>query len=598
MKYRRYAFAILMGVVLTATLLAILLGSAAARPAAGTTISPNIFTDELNTDGDCSLREAIQSANTDTAVSGCAAGSGADTILLAAGTYVLGLTGKGEDDNARGDLDITSDITILGAGAKATTIDAKAKDRVFDVQSGTTVEINGVTITGGDTGGGSPDVGGGIYVLSATLTLKDSVVSDNTANIGGGINVSGNAVVSIENSTLSGNTAAAGGGIRQTGGTIGVLNTTISGNASTQDPSLGGGGIFIDGGFGSTTLNINHSTIAGNTSATHAAGIRTLSDPLFGSTPVVNMKNTILALNTLAGAGSGPDCLAVIDSAGNNILGNDANCTFNAGAGDQVGTSSSPIDPAIGALADNGGETKTRALQEGSPAIEAGTCTDIDGATVSTDQRGVSRPQGSDCDIGAFELEPSGGGDPPPGDGEQPAANCNGNEATITGTTGDDVIMGTSGDDVIAALAGNDVVFGMSGDDAICGGRGQDVLDGNDGNDWISGGRGGDKIRGGDGWDKIFGNGGNDQIVAGSGNDLVKGGGGDDQVEAGDGDDVVYGGPGNDLLRAAEGDDILLGNAGDDTLNCGPGTDIADGGSHSTGDEATGATCELLMNVP
>ena len=61
-------------------------------------------------------------------------------------------------------------------------------------------------------------------------------------------------------------------------------------------------------------------------------------------------------------------------------------------------------NPSLGPLQDNGGPTFTHALLEGSPAIDAGSCTDVDGNTVHTDQRGMPRPQGANCDIGAFEL--------------------------------------------------------------------------------------------------------------------------------------------------------------------------------------------------
>ena len=100
--------------------------------AAGATITVNTTDDELNADSDCSLREAVQAANTDAAVDGCTAGTGADTIVLSAGTYVLspGSTAD-EDNNASGDLDVLSDITIEGAGAATTVIDGNGTDRVL-----------------------------------------------------------------------------------------------------------------------------------------------------------------------------------------------------------------------------------------------------------------------------------------------------------------------------------------------------------------------------------------------------------------------------------------------------------------------------------
>src|SRR3989344_1698657 len=70
------------------------------QPAFAANITVNTTADELNSDGDCSLREAVQSANTDTAVDGCTAGSGTDTIIVPAGTYTLSIPGAGENANA------------------------------------------------------------------------------------------------------------------------------------------------------------------------------------------------------------------------------------------------------------------------------------------------------------------------------------------------------------------------------------------------------------------------------------------------------------------------------------------------------------------
>jgi CSLREA domain-containing protein len=78
--------------------------------------------DELNADGDCSLREAISAANLDAAVDGCAAGGGDDAVSLAAGTYLLTRVGY-DDAGARGDLDVTGNLPLGGAGADVTVID-------------------------------------------------------------------------------------------------------------------------------------------------------------------------------------------------------------------------------------------------------------------------------------------------------------------------------------------------------------------------------------------------------------------------------------------------------------------------------------------
>ncbi len=99
------------------------------------------------------------------------------------------------------------------------------------------------------------------------------------------------------------------------------------------------------------------------------------------------------------------------------------------------------------------------------------------------------------------------------------AIECNGIEATIVGTEGNDVISGTYTTDVIAGLGGNDYILGKGGDDVICGGDGNDILVGNDGDD------------------KIYGEGGNDMLVANKGNDIIEGGDGTDVCDGGIGVD-------------------------------------------------------------
>ncbi len=114
-------------------------GAQAANIAVTTTV------DQLDGDADCSLREAIQAANTDAAVSGCAAGGGADTITVPAGFYALTRVGASENGNATGDLDVASDVTITGAGA---VIDGNDIDRVLHVHAGA-VLVEGLVIQNG-----------------------------------------------------------------------------------------------------------------------------------------------------------------------------------------------------------------------------------------------------------------------------------------------------------------------------------------------------------------------------------------------------------------------------------------------------------------
>jgi hypothetical protein len=83
------------------------------------------------------------------------------------------------------------------------------------------------------------------------------------------------------------------------------------------------------------------------------------------------------------------------------LIGDGSGSSITNGEGNQVGSASSPIDPRLGPLADNGGPTRTHALLLGSPAVDAASTPDCP----TTDQRGVSRPQGAACDIGSYERE-------------------------------------------------------------------------------------------------------------------------------------------------------------------------------------------------
>ncbi|MEM8501233.1 MAG: DUF5050 domain-containing protein [Pseudomonadota bacterium] len=114
---------------------------------------------------------------------------------------------------------------------------------------------------------------------------------------------------------------------------------------------------------------------------------------------------------------------------------------------------------------------------------------------------------------------------------------CNGQDATIIGTAGNDTLIGTSGNDVIVALGGNDTVSGLGGKDVICGGGGNDTLLGRGGADVLIGG------------------GGNDTLKGGNGKDVLRGGAGNDTLEGGKRDDVLRGGNGNDTCNGSDGSD-------------------------------------------
>jgi CSLREA domain-containing protein len=229
----------------------------------------------------CTLRDAVIAAN---------ANPGADIITLPAGSYTFTLTGVNEQAAATGDLDVTEDLTINGAGNGTTIIDGNASDRVFEVIGAVTLTLNGVTVFNGLTtsstvksggcilavagnvvlnnsgvtecnAGGVSAPGGGIQAHNVTMT--NSNVSNNTASgQGGGINAGS---VTMTSSTVSGNlTSDQGGGIFATAAAI--ANSTISGNQSTGDQ---GGGLFLING----SSTITNSTITGNTSGDDGGGI-------------------------------------------------------------------------------------------------------------------------------------------------------------------------------------------------------------------------------------------------------------------------------------------------------------------------------------
>src|SRR4026208_757418 len=94
-------------------MLALMLPQAGTVHAASLTVTTT--DDELNADGDCSLREATRAANLDAPVDKCAGRHHSDTINIPAGTYTLALAGTDEEDGLTGDLDITANLTLKGA---------------------------------------------------------------------------------------------------------------------------------------------------------------------------------------------------------------------------------------------------------------------------------------------------------------------------------------------------------------------------------------------------------------------------------------------------------------------------------------------------
>jgi hypothetical protein len=339
-----------------------------------------------------------------------------DTIEVPAGNYKL----------AAGELGVSStptngDTILEGAGARTTTIDAQGNSRVLNVGDGQTT-VRGLTLTNGnaptltsDPTADSPGDGGAILALagntSSTLTLDQIAVTNSTATLnGGGIAAppenQGVTALTVNRSTISGNTVTGGaveglGGGIMAFGDVTVTNSTITGNRAENPGINQGGGLTASldptNGVASSTLTLLNTTIAGNTLPTLGQGAGLAIDNPGAGVTSVSAKNTIVAGNAVAGTEA--DCsLLGLPTSDHNLAG-DATCSFDD-AGSKEG-----VDPKLGGLADNGGPTDTLALQEGSPAINAGT----DDGCPPIDQRGTTRPQETACDIGAFEFVP-----PPP----------------------------------------------------------------------------------------------------------------------------------------------------------------------------------------
>jgi CSLREA domain-containing protein len=250
--------------------------SASASLTPDATILVNTLTDELNSDGDCSLREAIRAANLDQAVDACPAGSGADTIVLQSGvTYTL--TRPGADDTAvNGDLDIADDLTITGSNAIIDANGATTNDRVIQVLGGNVVTISNVTLRNGRT----TSFGAGIR-SAGTLTLRSVTLSGNqsTGNAGGGLaNEAG--ALAVFDSTITGNTASTlGGGVALLGGALQAVNLTLSSNTANSDR---GGGLWVGTNASATLIT---STVNNNDAGTNGGGIYNENNlSLLGST--------------------------------------------------------------------------------------------------------------------------------------------------------------------------------------------------------------------------------------------------------------------------------------------------------------------------
>ncbi len=285
-------------------------------------------------EGNATLRAAIMEANSL---------AGENTIRIPPGTYKLSIGGQNEDAAATGDLDITGDLVIRGAGADKTFLDAASIDRVLHVLSGVKVILYDVTVTGG-----SADLGGGILNQGDLILVACAVTSNVASATGGGVHRRQSSVFSVERSTVAGNAAQAGGGGLYNDGSATIVNSTFSGNSTAAS----GGGLANDV-HGTTELI--HVTIATNQATVSGGGL--------DNAGTASSQNTIVATNN---APSAADVNGAVNSLGYNLIADIS------GSSGWLASDLQNINPLLGPLQDNGGTTFTHALLSGSPAIDAG----------------------------------------------------------------------------------------------------------------------------------------------------------------------------------------------------------------------------------
>src|SRR5258706_2659597 len=271
---------------------------------------------------------------------------------------------------ANGPLTIATNLTLDGSG-QSVTLDGQSQVQVLQVNSGVSFTLNALTIADG-----SSEFGGCLGNEGGSVSISNSTFSNNlvpNGGDGGGLfNESG--TLSISNSRFSNSEAPNdfGAGVANGGGSVSISNSTFSNNSAEF-----GGGLY--NAFGS--VSIGASTLTNN-SARFGGGF-------FNEDGTLSIAQSIMSTN------SGGNCSGGESDQGYNLE-NGTDCGFTAGT-DQQNT-----DPKLASsLANNGGPTQTLALRDGSPAINK---IPTSACTLSTDQRGVSRPQGPACDIGAFEF--------------------------------------------------------------------------------------------------------------------------------------------------------------------------------------------------
>ncbi|HLY26281.1 MAG TPA: choice-of-anchor Q domain-containing protein, partial [Aggregatilineales bacterium] len=249
--------------------------------------------------------------------------------------------------------------------------------------NGGAIWLNSGTLTVGRTtfSGNDAKHGGVLWIKDGSVSITGSTFAANSADTGGAV-YAVNAPLSISGSTFSANTSETaeqtgdeydGGAVYTEKASLSIINSTFSGNNS---PSGGGSALFSQEG----DISLTSSTLADNTSKDFAAVITQKG--------TLKLRQTILASNQPADISASQS----FQSLGYNLIDNDNSGSLKVARSDLVN-----ISPKLNPL-HNGVYT----LMAGSPARDA---IPAEACATTTDQRGVARPQGAGCDIGAVEME-------------------------------------------------------------------------------------------------------------------------------------------------------------------------------------------------
>jgi len=306
--------------------------------------------------------------------------TGGDTIYVSTGVYT---------DIGNEVVMVDKSINLLGGWGESfstqtgtSTINGEFTRRGVSISTSTKVYMEYFTIQNGDHADGKNGISNDGNLTLEKVTIKNNGTNPTSGNVGGIYN-SSTSILTLSYSAViyNGSINNCFGGIwNSDGAELTVVNSTISGNISNTIYCYGAALV----GYG--TVSLKNATIVENTGDTDIMGA-------FGT---FNLQNSIIG-----SCGNTTE----MTSLGYNIISVNG-CPITPTDGDQFGVGGAPINLLLGPLQDNSGPTYTHALMIGSPAIDAGnpaTPGSVGDACLATDQRGVARPDGSRCDIGAFE---------------------------------------------------------------------------------------------------------------------------------------------------------------------------------------------------